>query len=105
MTTDNSSELQEGIKEMVEKYFGNRAYIGLSDVATLLGISTKTVKRHIDLGSIRFSRMGHGRKKIRRVFTVTDVAAFCLRAAGIGPAGRASRVRTRQGPPPRRICR
>lgn len=103
--TDNRSKFEKGVGDMVERYFEGRAYIGLSDVATLLGVSTKTVKRHVDVGAIRFSRIGHGRRKIRRAFTVTDVVAFCLRAAGIDPVECAASVRTRPVPPPRRIRR
>ena len=57
--------------------------MNVSETSTLLGMSTKTLKRHVDLDHIKFARIGVGKRKIRRVFSAHDIAEFCLWASGI----------------------
>ncbi len=93
--SDHRSVDINGVDTMIKIHFGSRVYIGLSELATLIGVSTKTLKRHIDLGNIRFSKMGHGCSEVRRAFTADDVVDFFERVSVVGTTGRTIRDRTR----------
>jgi len=47
--------------------------------ACRLGISTKTLKGHVDDGELRYINVGRGKKKTRRMFTGSDLDEFIER--------------------------
>ncbi|WP_139220964.1 hypothetical protein [Methylobacterium brachiatum] len=66
----------------IEASYGDRIYMSLSEVAMLIGLSTKTLRQHALAGTISYALRGFGRVKIRRSFTARDVARFCARVSG-----------------------
>jgi hypothetical protein len=87
----------------IEVMFDGKMYIGLVEVASFMGMSTKTLRRHADLGNICFAQQGFGRTRIRRLFAAHHVARFCvlLTRGGAGLRRPASRMRLK---PVRRSC-
>lgn len=63
----------------IETLYGGRLYLSLQETAMLIGVSTRTLRRHANAGDIGFSRHGFGRRRIRRQFAAADVARFCAR--------------------------
>jgi hypothetical protein len=87
------TELQD-LMERIDKCFDQKMYLSLSEAAVFIGVSTKTLRRHAQLGNIDFSRSGFGRKKLRRRFTACNIAKFCLRLSrGTTVVPRRSRAR------------
>jgi hypothetical protein len=92
---EERNKLLEIVSE-IEGIYAGRMYLGLSEVAMIVGVSTKTLKRHAEAGNITFSLRGFGRKKPRRSFTVRDVARFCLRVSRNVTASDLTRRRSRR---------
>lgn len=82
LRTDIFAEDSKNVVEWlgkIEILYGDRLYLSLKETAMLIGISTKTLRRHANAGDISFSRHGFGRRRIRRLFAAADVARFCGR--------------------------
>lgn len=70
------------LTKKIESSYGDRIYMSLSEVAMLVGLSTKTLRQHALVGTISYALRGFGRVKVRRSFTARDVARFCARVSG-----------------------
>lgn len=75
---DNSKNVVDWLVK-IEKLYGDRLYLSLQETAMLIGVSTRTLRRHANAGDIGFSRHGFGRRRIRRLFAAADVSRFCAR--------------------------
>ena len=47
-----------------------------AEAAAKLGISIKTLNAHVVAGDLRYVIIGHGRKRMRRMFTAADIDTF-----------------------------
>lgn len=93
ISDDVHTELRDLIRR-IDRCFDQKMYLSLSEAAAFVGVSTKTLRRHAQLGNIDFSRAGFGRKKLRRRFTARNIAKFCLRLSrGTTVVSRRSRAR------------
>jgi hypothetical protein len=75
----------DDLPETVRTAFAERTLLGAPEVARLLEIDPKTLRRHIANGDISFRVKGFGRVKPRRVFTITDIAKFLQPQLPISP--------------------
>src|SRR5689334_6603356 len=67
-TAELAAALREG--------FAGRPSVEMAELAKLLKLDEKTLLRHVRSGKLPFRRMGAGRKRIRRRFTMGDVLTF-----------------------------
>jgi hypothetical protein len=47
-----------------------------AEAAAKLGCSAKTLDGHVECGALRYVAIGHGRKRVRRMFTTADLDEF-----------------------------
>jgi excisionase family DNA binding protein len=47
-----------------------------AQAAARLGISIRTLREHVATGALRYVNVGHGRKRVHRMFTDADLDAF-----------------------------
>jgi excisionase family DNA binding protein len=57
----------------------------MNEAATQLGISTRTLRGHVKMGEIAYIALGHGVKRVRRMFDESDLEAFKERRRRVDP--------------------
>jgi hypothetical protein len=62
------------LPESVVEAFKGRPYLTVRELANALGMSPKTLLRHVAAGNIVGRQIGLGRTRPRRVFALSDVA-------------------------------
>lgn len=69
----------DSIPSTVAEAFRGRAYLTMPKFSKASNMAVKTIKRHIDAGNLNWRNVGHGERRIRRGFTLPDVADFYRR--------------------------
>lgn len=70
---------RDEVMDSIVLRFADRTTVGLGEAASILGMSTKTLSRHIMRREIRYFQIGFGKTKKRRTFTARDLASFVER--------------------------
>ncbi|MHC2289166.1 hypothetical protein [Bradyrhizobium barranii] len=70
---------QPELYQALEAAFNGRVTIGVPELAALIPMHRETIARHIAAGNLVGRLKGLGRKRRRRVFTITNVERFMRR--------------------------